>query len=82
MVEKNSFSLPNSAVRQRLLAEARVQERLVRERERQAITGLGRTQWWQLERRGLVPARLGLCCKCRGWRLSDLLYWMEKLEEA
>ena len=79
---KTVFLSPDPQDRQRVLAEAGVHERMVRERERQAITGLGRTQWWQLERRGLVPARLGLCCKCRGWRLSDLLYWMEKLEEA
>ena len=78
-VEKNSFSLPNSSVRQRLLAEARGQERMVRERERQVITGLSRTQWWQLERRGLVPKRLPLSCKSIAWRLSDLLYWIDSL---
>ena len=78
-VEKNSFSLPNSSVRQRLLAEAGLHERMVRERERQVITGLSRTQWWQLERRGLVPKRLPLSCKSRGWRLSDLLYWIDSL---
>ncbi len=79
MVEKNSFSLPNSAVRQRLLAEAGLHERLVRERERQTITGLSRTQWWLLEQRGLVPARLALSCKSVAWRLSDLLYWVGSL---
>ena len=79
MVEKNSFSLPNSAVRQRLLAEAGLHERMVRERERQVITGLSRTQWWQLERRGLVPKRLPLSCKSIAWRLSDLLYWIDSL---
>ena len=78
-VEKNSFSLPKSSVRQRLLAEAGLHERMVRERERQVITGLSRTQWWQLERRGLVPKRLPLSCKSRGWRLSDLLYWIDSL---
>ena len=78
-VEKNSFSLPNSSVRQRLLAEAGLHERLVRERERQTITGLSRTQWWLLEQRGLVPARLALSCKSVAWRLSDLLYWVGSL---
>ncbi len=79
---KTRFLSPEPEVRQRLLAQAGVHERMVRERERQTITGLSRTQWWQLERRGLVPKRLGLYCKCIAWRLSDLLYWMEKLEEA
>ena len=73
------FPLPDPGVRQRLLAEARVQERMVRERERQVITGLSRTQWWQLERRGLVPKRLPLSCKSIAWRLSDLLYWIDSL---
>ena len=66
-------------VRQRLLAEAGLHERLVRERERQTITGLSRTQWWLLEQRGLVPARLALSCKSVAWRLSDLLYWVGSL---
>ena len=78
--KKTSFLPPVPEARQRLLAAAGVQERMVRERERQTITGLSRTQWWLLEQRGLVPARLALGCKSIAWRLSDLLYWMEKLE--
>ena len=33
-------------------------ERIVRERERGALTGVPRTTWWRLERRNLVPNRL------------------------
>ena len=78
-IRKPQFLLPDPEVRQRLLAEAGLHERLVRERERQTLTGLSRTQWWLLERRGLVPARLALSCKSVAWRLSDLLYWVGSL---
>ena len=47
-IRKPQFLLPDPEVRQRLLAEAGLHERLVRERERQTITGLSRTQWWLL----------------------------------
>ena len=76
---KTRFLSPEPEVRQRLLAQAGVHERMVRERERQTITGLSRTQWWLLEQRGLVPARLALSCKSVAWRLSDLLYWVGSL---
>ena len=76
---KPQFLLPSPEARQRLLAEAGLHERLVRERERRTITGLSRTQWWLLEQRGLVPARLALSCKSVAWRLSDLLYWVGSL---
>ena len=51
------------ACRQRVLAEAGVHVPMVRERGRQTITGLSRTQWWQLGRAGVARA---LCW--RPWR--------------
>jgi predicted DNA-binding transcriptional regulator AlpA len=55
-------------------------KRLIRETECRALTGLGRTTRWVLERRGLFPKR------CRiteatghivGWLESDLVRWVE-----
>ncbi len=53
-------------------------ERLVRESDRRAITGVSRTQWWTLERKRVAPARLRLGCNSVAWRLSDLLAWIEQ----
>ncbi len=79
---KTEFAAPDLETRRRLLEHSGGQERLVRERERKTITGLSRTQWWLLEQQCLVPARLCLGCKAVAWRLSDLLYWIEKLQAA
>ncbi|WP_415767872.1 helix-turn-helix transcriptional regulator [Salinivibrio kushneri] len=65
-------------MRTKLLARSGQCERLVRERDRRAITGISRTQWWSLERKKVAPARLKLGCHSVAWRLSDLLAWIEQ----
>jgi len=51
-------------------------ERIVRDRERREITGVSRTTAYELERRGLFPARVELV-GCRvGWKLSELQEWV------
>jgi len=52
-------------------------ERIVRERERREITGLCRTTAYVLERRGEFPRRVLLTGGRIGWRLSELLAWVE-----
>lgn len=60
------------------VAEAAVTlDRIVREPERARITGLSRTTAWLLEKRGEFPARLTLTPGAVGWRLSELLEWVE-----
>ena len=58
-------------------------ERLVRERERQEITGVSRTAWWRLRRDGLLPfAPVQLHGSAVGWRLSDLQAWIASRPEV
>ena len=73
-----TFSPPSEEMRTRLLARSGQCERLVRESDRRAITGVSRTQWWTLERKRVAPARLRLGCNSVAWRLSDLLAWIEQ----
>nr|WP_223281850.1 AlpA family phage regulatory protein [Xenorhabdus griffiniae] len=55
---------------------------MVREHDRKMITGVSRTQWWTMERQGLVPKRVKLSTHCVAWRLSDLLWWIEQRKSA
>ena len=73
-----TFSPPSEELRTKLLARSGQCERLVRESDRRAITGVSRTQWWALERKRAAPARLKLGCNSVAWRLSDLLAWIEQ----
>jgi len=58
------------------------QERIVREAERKQLTTISRTQAWVLEQNGLFPKRIKLSSNSIGWRLSDLLEWIESREAA
>ena len=50
-------------------------EGIAREAERKQITGVGRTAWWALEKKGLAPARVRLMRNRVGWMRSELLAW-------
>ncbi|PQJ84089.1 transcriptional regulator [Photobacterium phosphoreum] len=52
-------------------------ERLIREDERRLITSISRAQCYQLEKKGLFPARIHLGARSCAWRLSELLAWIE-----
>jgi predicted DNA-binding transcriptional regulator AlpA len=52
------------------------QDRIVRERERRAITGIGRSTAYPLERSGEFPRRVKLPGGRVGWRLSELQEWV------
>ncbi len=56
------------------------QERIVREAERKQLTTISRTHAWVLEQNGLFPKRIKLSSNSVGWRLSDLLEWIESRE--
>ncbi|MGH9322069.1 MAG: helix-turn-helix transcriptional regulator [Vicinamibacteria bacterium] len=52
-------------------------ERIVREKERQTITGLSRPAWYRLERAGLAPRRRPITERTVGWRLTELQRWVD-----
>jgi predicted DNA-binding transcriptional regulator AlpA len=52
------------------------QDKIVRSKEVQALTGLSRTTLWRLERAGKFPARFALSTSNVGWRLSDIQEWI------
>jgi len=51
---------------------------VVREPERKRITGLGRVQWYRLERMGRVPQRLQLGENSVGWLRHELDAWLRE----
>lgn len=59
-MNEQTFVLPTEDVRAQVLSQSGQCERLVREHDRRAITGVSRTQWWTMERQGLVPKRVKL----------------------
>jgi predicted DNA-binding transcriptional regulator AlpA len=54
-------------------------DRIVKEKERHAITGMGRTRWNELEYSGRAPRRVHLGPRAVGWRLSALQRWIAEL---
>lgn len=57
--------------------------RLVGEKERARVTGISRSGWRNLEARArenreeLVPGRIALSPGKSGWRLADLIRWVQ-----
>lgn len=52
-------------------------DRIIREPERKQITGRSTASWWRDERAGKVPARVRLGDNAVGWRLSEIMAWVE-----
>lgn len=52
------------------------EDRIIRTKEVQKITGLSRTTIWRLERSGKFPARVSLCTGSVGWKLSEVEKWV------
>ena len=50
--------------------------RVIREEECRAITGLSRTTRWEMERAGTFPPRRRLSPNTVGWLLSDIRRWL------
>ena len=57
-------------------------DRIIGERECKGRTDLSRTTRWRLMQRGLFPAKVRLSPNRTGWRLSDILEWLEAREAA
>ena len=55
-----------------------VHDRFVGERERLEITGVPRQTWWREERAGRAPRRVQITANRVGWRLSELVRWMDE----
>jgi len=51
-------------------------ERILRQSEVMAITGLGRTTLWRMEKRGEFPARRRITGNIIGWLASEIEEWI------
>jgi len=58
------------------------QDRIVREPETKAVTGLSRTLRWRLEKEGKFPARRRISPRLTGWLMSEIQAWLESREKA
>ena len=52
--------------------------RLVRERERQQITGVSKRSWARLDEQELVPARVRIGPRAIAWVESELFAWNDE----
>lgn len=59
-----------------------ITDRIVREAERKKITGRSSTSWWRDENAGAAPRRVRLGENAVGWRLSELMAWVESRQVA
>lgn len=59
-----------------------VRDRIVREPERREITATSAATAWRGEKAGTFPRRIRLGANSVGWRLSELMAWMESRQPA
>lgn len=72
---------PNPAIQLReTIGVAPIYDRIVKETEREKITSISRSQCFQLERKNLFPKRVRLSTHSVGWRLSELLHFVQSLQ--
>jgi predicted DNA-binding transcriptional regulator AlpA len=57
-------------------------DRFIGEHERRRITSLSRSQWWRMERRGLVPKRRHVSTNRVAWLESEIAQWMTERAKA
>ncbi len=55
-------------------------ERIVKEPERAYITNRSAAQWWRDERDGKAPRRIRIGANAVGWKLSDIMSWIDSRE--
>jgi predicted DNA-binding transcriptional regulator AlpA len=58
------------------------EDRLIREKERQKLTSISRSQAWVLEQKGLFPKRRKLGNRSVAWILSEVMEWIEARERV
>ncbi|EIF0339093.1 AlpA family phage regulatory protein [Salmonella enterica] len=74
-----TFNPPTPERRLQVLKDnGELNDRLVRERERQRITSISRSTAWKLEQVGQFPRRKSIGLKSCGWQLSELLCWINE----
>ncbi|EGU9030575.1 AlpA family phage regulatory protein [Vibrio parahaemolyticus] len=59
-------------------SKPQLQDRVIREAERQLITSISRSQAYQLEKQGRFPKRITLGSRSVGWRLSEIMAWVDQ----
>jgi len=75
------MSQTNQAIQLReTIGVAPIYDRIVKEAERESITSISRSQCFQLERKNLFPKRVRLSSHSVGWRMSELLRFIESLQ--
>lgn len=57
-------------------------EQVIRAKSLPSITGLSRTTIWRLEKAGNFPKRVKLSAGAIGWRLSEVMDWLNSRENA
>lgn len=59
-----------------------IKDRIINKRERRELTNISEPTWWRHERAGLVPRRVQLTPGRVGYRLSEILAWLESRQSA
>jgi prophage regulatory protein len=57
-------------------------DRTLREPQVHAMTGLGRTTRWEMERRGEFPCRRRIVGPAVGWLESEVLEWLRSRQAS
>ncbi len=63
-------------------APPQTSDRIINEPECKKTTNLSRTTRWRLMRKGLFPQKVRLSPNRTGWKLSQVLDWVEAREAA
>ena len=59
-----------------------VGDRFIRFPELRSITGFSRTTTWRKERESSFPSRCQISSGTVGWRLSEVMAWLENRERV
>ena len=57
-------------------------DEIIRPRNLPLITGISRTTTWRLEKLGQFPKRVKLSARTVGYRLSEVIVWLEERQAA
>ena len=57
-------------------------DRIIRKPECSHIVALSDVQIWRLEKQGRFPRRIQLGANSVGWRLSEVMHWIEQRAAA
>jgi predicted DNA-binding transcriptional regulator AlpA len=58
------------------------QDQIIRPRNIRTITGLSKVTVWRLEKKGEFPKRVRLSSGAVGWRMSEVMAWLESRQAA